>query len=147
MLVVTGQGEGAADSVGGDKLLKQRGGKLDVLTGGAFGDYVAGGAAIIVQILIGGEAQVKLVSFHGIILCPAKPQLRGKARMLVGRWFAFFVIRLSRGRMTKKVDFFGSLPRVAAASSLTLGYYLSPLRGFGMEGDFSSMNPGGWELN
>jgi hypothetical protein len=69
MLIITGQREGATYSVGGDKLLEQGSRKLNVLPGGAFDDDVAGGSAIIIQILVGGEAQVKLVSFHGIILC------------------------------------------------------------------------------
>jgi hypothetical protein len=73
VFIVTGQREGAAYSVGGDELLEQGSRKLNVLPGGAFNDDVAGCSTIIVQILVSGEAQVKLVSFHGIILCQQNP--------------------------------------------------------------------------
>ena len=77
ILIITSQREGATDSVGGDKLLEQRSRKLNVLPRGAFRDHVAGGSAIIVQILVGRDAKVKLVSFHGIIL---RQQNRNRAQ-------------------------------------------------------------------
>ena len=81
MLIVTDQRERASDSISGDKLLEQRSRKLNILPGGAANDHMAGGSAIVVQILIGRDAKVKLVSFHGILL-PAKPQPFAKARIL-----------------------------------------------------------------
>jgi len=80
-LVVASQGESAADAIGGDKLLEQRSGELDILAGRATGHDVTGGSAIIFQILIGREAKMKLVSFHGIIVLPAKPKAGPKARI------------------------------------------------------------------
>jgi hypothetical protein len=42
----------------------------------------------------------------------------------------FFFIRLYRGRMKKKLFCFGQLTKVRLLRSLTLGYPISPLRGF-----------------
>jgi hypothetical protein len=85
VLVVADEREGAADSVGGDELLEQGSGELNVLAGGAFGDDVAGGSAIVVQILVGGEAKVKLVSFHGIIRRQQNRNYGRKQGMTAGR--------------------------------------------------------------
>ena len=54
---------------------------------------------------------------------------------------AFFVIRLRRGRMTKKVEiFWNHYPGLAA---LTLGYHMSPLRGFDSGERFQSFQDWG----
>ena len=66
VVFVTGQHKIPADSIRGDKLLEQRRRKLDVLSGPATNHHRPGRPAIIVQILISREAEVKFVSFHGI---------------------------------------------------------------------------------
>jgi hypothetical protein len=44
---------------------------------------------------------------------------------------AFFVIRLRRGRMTKKRNCFTFTQGCVRCADFTLGYHMSPLRGFG----------------
>ncbi len=44
----------------------------------------------------------------------------------------FFVIRLYRGRMTKKRFVWIVYPGLRLLRSLSLGYHLAPLQGFGM---------------
>ena len=78
-MFVAGQGEISANSFLGDKLLEQRSGKLDVLSGGATNHHMAGRPAIIVQILIRREAELKFISIHGMSVLPAKPEMGGKA--------------------------------------------------------------------
>src|SRR3984957_9940844 len=79
MVFVTTQREMSADSVRGDKLLEQRRRKLDVLSIGAANHNVPGRPAIIVQILIRCDAEVKLVSVHRISVLPTKAKRSGKA--------------------------------------------------------------------
>jgi hypothetical protein len=50
-----------------------------------------------------------------------------------GQPFAFFVIRLSRGRMTKKWMYSCPYPGLRLLRSLTLGYHMSRLQRWGME--------------
>jgi len=57
------------------------------------------------------------------------------------RSLAFFVIRLYRGRMTKKESLLDRYPGLRLLRGLALGYYLPPLRGFRMaEVIFSTEN-------
>jgi hypothetical protein len=72
----------AGDSVLSDKLLKQRSWKLDVLPRGTANYDVPCRPAIIVQILIRRDAEVKFVSVHGISVLPAKPEPGEKASTL-----------------------------------------------------------------
>jgi len=79
MVFVTGQHEIPADSFRGDKLLEQRSRKLDGLSSGASNHNVPDCPAIIVQILVRCDAEVKFVSVHGICVLPAIPESGGKA--------------------------------------------------------------------
>lgn len=64
MLFVTSQREIPVDSHRRDKLLEERRWELDALSGGAAHDDMPDRAAIIVQILIRRNAQMKFVSVH-----------------------------------------------------------------------------------
>jgi len=82
MVFVTTQCEMPADSLRGDKLLEQRGRKLNVLSSGATNHNVSGRPAIIVQILFRRDAEVKFVSFHRTNVLPTKPEAGEKASTL-----------------------------------------------------------------
>ena len=78
-MFVTGQREMPGDALRGDKLLEQRGRELDVLPGGATNHHRPGRPAIIVQVLVRRNAEMKFVAVHGISLRPAKTESGGKA--------------------------------------------------------------------
>ncbi len=79
VVVVTGEGEIAVDAVGGDELLEERGGKLDVFTGGGADDDKARGAAIVIEALVRRDAEVKFKTLHGITFALANSQPATKA--------------------------------------------------------------------
>jgi hypothetical protein len=86
---VTAQGEISADSIRGDKLLEQRSGKLDGLPGGATNHNVPGGPAIIVQVLIRRDAEIKFVSVvHGTSLCCRQQSLNRAGRQARRRGYS-----------------------------------------------------------
>ena len=74
MVFVTGQREMPGDALRDDKLLEQRRRKLNILSGGATNHHLPGRPAIIIQILIRRDAELKFVTVHGISVLPAKPE-------------------------------------------------------------------------
>jgi hypothetical protein len=79
VVFITGQHEVPGDALRGDKLLEQRRRKLDVLAGGATNHHRPGRPAIIVQVLVRRDAEVKFVAVHGISVLAAKTEPGGKA--------------------------------------------------------------------
>jgi hypothetical protein len=67
------------DSLRGDKLLEQSSRKLNGLSVGATDHHMLGRPAIIVQILIRCDTQVKFVPVHGITMLPANSEKTLKA--------------------------------------------------------------------
>ena len=65
MLGITGQNEMAMDTLGSDKSLEQGRRKLDGFAGRASDDDMPRQAAVIIQISLGGDVQLKFVAIHG----------------------------------------------------------------------------------
>ncbi len=66
VVFVTDEREISPDSLRSDKLLEQRRGKLNILPGGATSHHLPDRPAIVIQILIGSDAEMKFVPVHGI---------------------------------------------------------------------------------
>jgi hypothetical protein len=64
IILIASQGENSMDSLGRDKSLEQRGGKLNRLAIRAAGHHRTDRAPIIVQIGRGRDVQLKFVMFH-----------------------------------------------------------------------------------
>jgi len=79
MLLVTSQREIPVDSLRRDKLLEERRRELHVLSSSAAHDDMPDRAAIIIQILLCRNAQMKFVSVHGKTVPPANPHPPAKA--------------------------------------------------------------------
>lgn len=81
MVFVTDEREMPLDSLRGDKLLEQRRGKLNVLPSRATSHHLPDSPAIVVQVLIRRDAEMKFVPVHGITVRQAKPERETKASM------------------------------------------------------------------
>lgn len=66
VMVVTGQNKAAMDSLGGDEFLKQRRRKLDMEPLDASCHDLFGNSAIVIQVFLGRNVEIKLVTVHRV---------------------------------------------------------------------------------